>query len=237
MTLDEIFDQLSFGELSQIRPGGFFTAGEVVPDEDQRQVITHLNLALTELHKRFWLSSKELNVQLYPHISTYTLDKRYAVQNKLSTYMPKYIIDSMYQPFNNDLLKIEMVFNECGECVPLNDRTNPNSLYTPQWNSIQVPMPYEGAAILVQYRADHEKIEWEPMLDPTKVQVDIPMGLMEPLCLFIGHRAYRALNSDGGQENMNYYQQFEAACQKAIDMGLQVTANTTNMKLDHYGWV
>jgi len=235
MTLDQIFEQLTYGELSQIKPGGL--VGESVREEDRKQVIAHLNLGLTELHKRFWLSSKELLIKLYPHIQTYILDKRYAIQNKLSVYTPKYIIDSIYEPYNNDLLKIEMVFNECGECVPLNDRTDCKSIYTPQWNSIQIPLPYEDATVLVQYRADHERIEWDCELDPKQVQVDIPSGLLEPLCLFIGHRTYRALNSDGGQESMNYYQQFEASCQKAIDMGLQVTANTTNMKLDKHGWV
>jgi hypothetical protein len=211
--------------------------GKAVPDEDRQQVIAHLNLALTELHKRFWLSSKELFVKLYPHIQIYHLDKEYAIQNKLSVQVPKYIIDSVYAPFDNDLLKIEIIFNECGECVPLNDRTDPKSLYTPQWNSVQVPLPYKDSSILVQYRADHPRIEWTPTLEPKNVQVNVPMGLMEPLCLFIGHRAYRALNSDGGQESMNYLQQFEAACTRAIDAGLQVTSNTTNLKLDHHGWI
>lgn len=235
MTLDQIFEQLTYGELSQLKIGGL--VGGQVLEEDWRQVIAHLNLGLTELHKRFWLSSKELLIRLYPHLQTYLLDNRYAVQNKVSTYVPKYIIDSVYAPFTNDLLKIEMAFNECGECVPLNDLTDPCSLFTPQWNSIQIPLPYEDATVLVQYRADHEPLVWKPDMDPKKVQVDFPPGLLEPLCLFIGHRAYRALNSDGGQESMNYMQKFEAACRKAQDMGLEVTPNLTNLKLDHSGWI
>lgn len=235
MTLDQIFETLTYGELSQIKPGGL--VGEKVRPEDYRQVISHLNLGLTELHKRFWLSSKELVVRLYDHIQIYLLDDRYATSNKLSPEVLKYIEDSEYAPFRNDLLKIEMVFDETGECIPLNDRTDCRSVFTPQWNSIQVPMAFDGVRVLVQYRADHEPIKYDCELDPKKVNVDFPMGLLEPLCLFVGHRAYRALNSDGNQESMAYLQQFEAACKKAEDMGLQVTPNMTNTKLDQHGWV
>lgn len=231
MTLLEIFEHLQHSELRHL------SLGLIDNKERQQEVVSMINLGLTDLHKRFWLSSKELVVKLYPHISTYVLDKRYAIQNINSTYSPKYIIDSPHDVFNNDLLKIELVFNECGECVPINDRTDCKSVYTPQWNSVQVPLPYDDAVILVQYRADHPKIEWSLDLDPEHVQIDVPVGLLEPLCYFVGHRAASALDIDGGQQSMGFYQKYDAACKMAIDLGLQVTTNTTNIKLDRHGWV
>lgn len=211
--------------------------GEEVRPEDYKKVINHINLGLTELYKRFWLSSEDVKIDLYDHIQFYTLHSKYAQSNTLSTELYKYISDSVEHPFQNNVLKIEEIFDENGCKVCLNDLTEPCSFFTTSYNTIQVPLPYTGASISVQYRGTHPRIAYTPGMDPTTVEVGLPIGLEEALLIYVGGRAARSLNSDQNQEGNNYMQLFEASCKRAEGLGLQITPHYNNLKLDYKGWV
>jgi hypothetical protein len=230
MTLQEVFEQLAYGELTHLKLGEFAT------DELQRKKVTaHIRLGLTELYKRFWLKQKDVVIQIYPAIEQYVLDSRFSVNSYLSPETSRYILDSVYTPFENDLLKIERVFNEVGEQQPLNDDYREESWFTPSYNILHKPVLYEDRIALVEYRANHPKID--PECDPCGVNLELPIALLEPLLLFVAHRASRTLNSDQNQESNNYLQQYEMACTRVKDLGYEVTPHRTNMKLDNHGWV
>lgn len=239
MTLADIFRDLTYGELSQL------AIGNLVPDDeesapapkDYAKIMSHINLALKELYKRFFLSSKELRIQQYNHIETYVLDSKYAETNTLSPEPYKYIVDSQYDPFLDDVLKIEQVFDEDGRGLFLNDRTEPWSLYTPTYRSIQVPYPMSSNTLLVHYRASHPTINFEHGMDPRDIEIMIPDGLMEPLLFYVASRAFGSLNTDQNAEGNNYLQKFEASCKRISDLGLQVTPQYGNHRLDNNGWV
>lgn len=236
MTLGEIFKQLTYGELSQLSMGG--SEGGRVRPEDYERVTAHVNMALKALYRRFFLSAKEAIIDLYPQIQTYTLDRRFAVTNAESHEPILYVIDSIYEPFENDVLKIEQVFNEGGELLFLNDRTQPWSVFTPAFNKIQIPYPCKFNSMLVQYRASHPEIKY-PFDDVSvdDIHVDVPDGLIEPLLFYVGHRAYGAMNTDDNQEGNNYLQKYENACQEIERQGLYITDNYSNLRLDDNGWI
>lgn len=212
--------------------------GQEVRPEDYRKVVAHVNLALTELYKRFWLSSCEVKIDLYDHISIYHLNSKYAQTNTLSTELYKYISDSQEHPFTDNVLKIEEVFDELGHKVCLNDLNEQGcSFYTPSYNSIQVPLPFIDASISVHYRGNHPRIKYIPGFDPTKVEVELPDGLLEALLVYVGGRATRVLNSDQNAESNNYKQLFEDSCKRAEALGLQITPQYSNLKLDYKGFV
>ena len=58
MLLSELFDQLTFGELSQIYVAGRDEIG--IQAADYEKIIPHINLGLTELHKRFEIKTNTL---------------------------------------------------------------------------------------------------------------------------------------------------------------------------------
>ena len=62
MTLQDIFDALSAGELSQISIGG--QAAGVINKENRAKLLPHINMGLTALFKRFRLKEGELTIQL-----------------------------------------------------------------------------------------------------------------------------------------------------------------------------
>lgn len=235
-TLADIFEQLTFGELAQFSIGGL--AGEQVRKEDQSKVMSHINLGLKKLYERFWLSSKEAHINLYSHIQNYTLDKKFARTNQLSVEKYKYIIDSVYQPFQNDVLKIEQVFNEGGELMFLNDLTEPWSVFTPSYNQIQIPFPERENSLTVHYRASHAPLMWTAEMDPSDVEVRIPEGLVEALLLFVGYRAHASIGGELGMaESNNYLRKFNEACAQADRAGVGITTSYGNLKLDKNGWV
>ena len=162
MILLDLFKDLTYGELAQLK------IGNLVPGEHEseldptryEQVLTWVNLGLKELYKRFFLSSKEIYIQQHVEISVYVLDSKYA-QTNTDSPIPiedRYIMDTVDAPFQDDILKIEEVYDEDGNRLPLNDITEPTSVFTPSYRSIQIPEPNDENSLSVQYRASHPRV-------------------------------------------------------------------------------
>ena len=103
MTLQEIFNQLMVGELSQISIGGS-EAGEISRANYPR-LVPHITLGLTALYKRFTLKEGEVTIRLLPGISKYSID---------SNGDTVFVSDPTEEDFADDLLKIERVTDAMG---------------------------------------------------------------------------------------------------------------------------
>lgn len=232
MYLSEIFDQLTHGEMSQIALGGANASGII--EADYPKVLAHINLALTELHKRFLIKEGSVTVQQYDHIQTYKLDRKYAETNLESTEQYKYIKDSIYEPFYNDVLRIETVVNEEGETLYLNDKNEYWSVHTPTYNSVQVPYPEKENQMIVTYRADHERLVSDN-LDPTTTEVNISSTYLESLLFYVASRLYAAI-PDGSNDAVMYMTKFEASCLKLEELNLSNTDDTSNQRIWRNQW-
>lgn len=236
MLLSELFDQFTYGELSRLKIGGFEN-GEIDPSR-YKEMIAHINLALTDLHKKFPLNVKELIIQQVEWIQTYYLRKEFAETNKDSTEPHKYLIDSHLDPFKNDVIKVEQVYSEYGEEYSLNDPTDTFTVYTPTFDSLTVPFHHNENSVSVIYRANHEKIIVDTGFDPDNIHVRIPVSLLEPLLLFVYGRI---LSNMSGTDNMNeasvYMGKYTMLCNQITDINLINKPNHSNMKLDDRGWV
>jgi len=247
MFLNELFDQLTYGELSQLEYGGVDDEG--ITQKDYKRIIPHINLALTELHKRFLIREEEVTIRCYDHIETYVLDSKYAATNKTSTEKYKYIHDSIFEPFIDNVLRIEKVFNEDGQELFLNE-TDPYiiktergmvshrawSVSTPNYRTIQLSYPMVENALVVEYRANHESIKVDGLIPATE-EIKIPLYLIEPFLLYIASRVYSSLGGDSAQEGMAYMAKFEASCKKIEELNLVNKENAVNQKLEAAGWV
>ena len=210
MKLVQILNQLSHGELAQYYEGGDGYNG--IHDDRFNKVIPHINLALSALYTRFPLKMEEVVIQQADQIQTYYLDSKYAVTNKLSTEELRYIIDSLYHPFVDNVLKIERVFNEQGRELFLNDADEYWSVHTPTYNSIQIPYPDLANQLIVTYRAGPKQIPIEE-LQPEFYDVDLPADLLEHLLLYVGGRMTAIRDSsEGDYTSQNYFKRYEEAC-------------------------
>jgi hypothetical protein len=236
MLLSEIFEQLEEGELRQMALGGSEASGII--ESDYPKIIPHVNLGLSEIYKRFPLRTEHLTIQQYAQITNYQLLPKYAQSNTASTEPVKYIMDSSFKPFTDDakVLKIEAVFDEEGQKYHLNDETNPYSVYTPTYNTIQIPFNDENNAFGVTYRAGHPKLS-ATVSDVLNQEVEISDTHLRALLLFIGARYLKTRgNAESTQEGIAMLQEFYVEVGDVRDLGLDTDEHTTNLKLEYNGW-
>lgn len=236
MRLSELFDYLNYGELSQLSIGG--NDQGVLDLSNQAAVITHINLGLVELYKRFPIKLREVTVQQIEYLTTYHLDARYALSNPHNTdngSFPKYIIDSPFEPFTDDVLLIEAISDEACEWYTLNDESDCRTIITNGAASINTPDPASEAALFIHYRAAPEKISVS-VADPSATVVPITDQYIEPLLNYVAYRAFAAFNMNN-PETVGYYQKFEASCALLDQKGMRHKDAIANSRLGLNGWL
>lgn len=240
MKLSEIFQALTYGELRQLNIGG--AEGQGITKENQNEILTHVNLGLTELHKRFLLREGRVTLQLLPGVRTYTVSKKHAQSNRESWGVEKYILDSMAQPFEDDLLKIERVYDAKGQELGLNASEgygHPLNVRTVSMNTLVLPELLKGDTVDVVYRANHPQlIREDNSFDPTEIEVDLPYSHLEALLFYVASRVMNPIGAGGGfHEGNNYAAKFEAACALLDNQGLRLDVGDGNTRLQRNGWV
>lgn len=233
MTLTDVLTALIYGELDQ----RVIAENQCISPEYLPKVIHCINLGLTALYTRFPLKQKEIYIQLYPEIATYTLDMKYAESNTESNETYKYILDSVEEPFRNDLIRVEAITDEGGNEIALNEYTDPMSIYLPSYNQIQVPLPEYENQLGITYRAKHVTIPTDT-LDTDAVEIDLPEYLLEPLLTYVYYKLDIAQNNlNGSNEGVSHYGRFDAMCRSVELNGLMPTEGTQMDKLDRRGYV
>ena len=249
MTLQEIFDQLTHGELSQISIGG--AEQGKIDKKNYAAIINHINLALSTIYKRFSLKQGRVLLGLVPGKTRYEIHNKFAQSNVDSEELVKYLRDSQ-DPYRNDLLKIERVLTEDGHDLVLNDETTPYALLTPNYKTLLVPLdiverkqglPDElktGVLDLV-YRANHHKLilkdEWGvDYFD--ELEVELPDAYLEALLYFVASR----INNPIGMTNEfhagnSYSAKYEQECARLEMLNLEVDQGYQNTRLRAGGWV
>lgn len=240
MKLMDLFRQLSYGELSNLSISG--EGSGTLVEAKHPQLIGYTNEALLRLFSRFVLSERDLVIETVPHITTYHLRRKYAESANACDVPYPYIKDLAGEPFEEDVLKIIEVRDSHGWSYTLNDRNDPDSLFTPQPDMLQIPYPREGAAIAITYQARHPVLrdkklrEAENLLDQ---HIDLPFFLEAALRALIATSVFSHM---GGQENTAKGQEFyalaEVICTDVEQRDLvSQTTSTTNLKLEQRGFV
>ena len=215
------------------------SANTAIGDEDGRlagkhytKTINAINLALIELYTQFPIKQRIVTIQLYAHITEYFLDSKYAQTNTSSTETYKYIADTSGNTFYDDVIAVDLIYNEIGEAFSLNKENEPLSLYTPAYNVIQHPYPKDSNAIFVTYRALPRKIL--STVDADTYIVDIPMQVLNLFLAFVNHKLLASIDSEKSTLKLNEYIGLLA---KAKTMNLFLADETANQKLEASGWV
>ena len=248
MTLKEIFDQLTFGELSQLSLGGA-ESGEI-DGNNYVKIIPHINLAMTALYKRFNL--KEDRLLLYPinYKYSYDINAKNAAINSASISPTKYLVKPNGLIVTNNILKIEQVTNDLGNEYNLNDVNDLYSLYTPTMTSIRIPMnivdkknnipkEYLTEYFEIIYRAKHDVIgENIEFLALDSIEIDLPEAYLELLLLFVAARIMLPLGAGQfeGLGGNNHMAKYEMAAQQIEQSNLKIDHNSRNNRLHEKGW-
>lgn len=240
MNLGEVFEHLAHGELSNVFAGNL-EDGQIKV-EHRRRIASHISLGLTTLHERFLLREGSLTIKLQPEKFTYLLDKDYVVGSRCTPCeVPeevKYIVRTD-PPFDNDLFKVERVYDSNGHEQLLNVAGNRASIITPTYRTLEIPECIESETLVVKYRQNHPKLE--PYLletAPEHIPIDLPMPYLRPLLLFVASRAFDPLGAAGDYHEGNFYWgKFEGACRDLVNLNYQ---RDPEGEIDNYqlgGWV
>lgn len=240
ITLGDIFDQLSTGELYQVASGGqdydLCGSGTLgVKPSDYPKLIRHINLGLNNLYTKFPIHEKEVMIAQYPFITRYKLNSKYSESKADPTVTYKYILDTVEDPFMDDVLRVDAAFDKCGCKVPVNDEAYCSSVFTPTYDEIQIPKPCDGDILFVSYRAKPIKID--PSSTDLTQEIRIPDSLEEALLFYVASR-YHASRANG-QELSNiflsrYYNRIAEVENRNV---FGNDYNTTSTLLDSRGFV
>lgn len=236
MDLNQLFRELSFGELSNLSLAN--EGNGSIRDQDQPRLIQFTNEALLRLYSRFTLKENDVLVELVEHITNYHLLKKFAETSAAWTDESfLYIKDLFREPFEEDVIRILSVTDSFGCRLPLNDPDNLNSAFTPQGNVLQVPNPTQGLALAVLYQAKHAPLVLSDPLDLAQ-EIIVPDVLHSALRAYIAYQVYNGSNTQEaktiGQEHLARY---EAICGEAIDRDLVSTSqSSTNTRFHRNGW-
>lgn len=236
MQLADIFEQLTYGELKQFSIGGFEQGG--IQPENYPEVITHINMGMTALYAKFPIYEREVGIQQQEGNTLYELDSKYSVSAADPTVLNPYIIDTVEKPFLDDVMRIYEAYDELGEPLPLNDLDDDTSLFTPSYDSIQIPYPVATNMIFIVYRASHVNIPLD-ITDPSTVEVELPIVLQEALLSYVASRVHGSKTGDTGmQESLNLLAKYERICDIVEEKNLLRNANSrTSTRLEDNGWV
>lgn len=202
MKLRHIIDSIKYGELTNIS----WDSPNRIP-----AIICFINQGLTDLYTRFPLLEKQVIIQQYPQISIYKLTRDFARTNHKSEQLHKYILDTPFEPFTEDILQVTGVYTEEGLPIPLNDTTNPKSFFLPSYNTIQIPNANENEATFITYKAKHNYIE--PTTEDLDQEVEVPPCLAEALYAYLGYKCLVSMGSaDTIQLAQLYLQRYEQLC-------------------------
>lgn len=242
MTLKQIFDLLSQGELSQIHLGG--TQG--IDESNWERVLGAVNLGLTELHKRFPLRREQVVLQMQEGQLRYTLDVKHAVSNRENPTVTKYLIDSAANPFIGRVLKIYKVFDASGCELKLNrvgdafDQAH-STVRTPSYNTLILPTMLPVQALTVEYLGNHPLLVKEQgYFNLEDVAVELPDTHLTALLYFVASRLFNPAGLSGNtafHEGNNYEQKFEAECMRLENDGYENSEQEENSRLRRNGWV
>lgn len=248
MKLAEIFSQLTYGELSNLNLGGN-KVGEI-PEESYKAIANHVNMGLTALFTRFNLKEGRFKLALIDDQVTYPLLSQYAVSNVKSKELVKYIIDTVQEPFKDDIIKIEHVLTPHNIAISLNTGYHPYVCATPTSTTLRVPpVLIDGSMnlpeylrgvkeLIVIYRANHIKLDPDVgAFDPAKIEIQLPNAFLQALLYYVASRVNNPIGL--GQEfnaGNTYAAKYERECQMLENKGVDIDENTYHTKLADRGF-
>jgi hypothetical protein len=236
MKLTEIFHALEAGELSA-QTSLIDTVTGVKP-ENYNKVISHINLGLTNIYERFNIKLGDAYLLMLDGVAEYFLDSKYAYSNPNGDPNVRYILDSAATPFKDNAIKIVEAFTEIGEPLPINDRTEEKSIFTPSQLSVQIPWKNEGDVINIVYRAMHNDIKLQDYDDIGDIEVELPRIYLEPLLYYVAYRHFAGVGGQSGTPtSLGYFQKYQARLQEIELNGVPNKDLSASTDFQKGGWI
>lgn len=236
MLMSKFLSRLATGALGDLAVGGGGTGD--LPPESAARIVEFAQDALTELYRRFPLSLKTITLAVMDGRFEYPLEEKYAVTSPIDPSGDKFIIDSMSKPFDGRVLAIEHVSDSTGAELPLNERYDAASWFTPESYVLNMGYPVAGDLYFVEYRANHPILDPEPETFDTQV-IKLPEALE---VLFLNRVSYALYATQSGENAAIKAQELEGAYNaKCAEIEAANTLNSSQVQnrsdvIERGGW-
>lgn len=237
MEISELFQQLSVGELSNL---AISDDGQgYIREEARLKILIHCNEALLRLYTRFLLKESEVTLITFPNITNYFLLKKYGISQKNTEKGPFYIMDKYDEPFSEDVIKVLYAVDKFGNTIPLNSELEPFSIFTPQFNIVQVPYPERIDRFSLVYQASHPVLTTSDLAGSDAKKIELPPALHGALRAYIAYCVFSNMNtqesSQKAQEHLGF---FEGICEEVSSKNIAgADLSETSSKFEKRGWV
>lgn len=208
---------------------------DIEPDMKE-YILEFINEGLTRLHSRFPLKTNNVFVEMREGRTEYPLLARYSFMGfdpALAQY--PFIMDSVSNPFKEDVIKILMVYDSEGQRRELNDSHNPHGLFTPRPDTLQCIRPRHCEVLTVTYQAKHPTVT----VDGENQEIDLPDTLLPALKYWVAYSYYTGLNTaESTSKAAEYLQMYESICGEVKDYDLGSSSeSSTNTLFERRGWI
>lgn len=215
MTVEELFRQLSYWELSNLAVAVESTG--TIKKEQRNKIICLANEALKHLHARFPLIESDLILPM--------------TGEKLEQILPE------------NALKVEAILNEWGESLLFNTVKVPGSIYICQ-RTIYVPIKELASSMRLSSQLQavlqmrHPTLQSITQNSDLEQEITLLPELHAALRAHIAWGVYAGMNTaDAAAAANNWRLQYESACNDALSLGLIHSEIRPLQKFEERGWV
>lgn len=174
---------------------------EDLSDKQINRLVQITDMVLADLYTKFVLRVNTLEIMTICWKTTYELNSKFARSNKDSKEEHKYILDTHWEPFEDDIISIQAVYDELGCSLPIHDENDSLSVYIPSPRVIQFSYPFDNMVFEVAYQARHKKLhtlkEGYSREEILQQDIVIPFPLESALITKIASMYFLGLSGEG----------------------------------------
>jgi len=235
--LKDVFTLLATGEFSNIalkkdRVGA-------LDESEYNKVIGHLNLALVELYKRFKFKEGEVTLHTFTDVPIYYI--------RPDRMVPlNYISETRYieQPPDNDgnlnIIEIKAIHDELGNEVTMNNRYLTPYVKQQAFDVLKFFGLTSDQIFYITYQAHPSPIILDDDFDLNVYAIDASNIILEAVLYYIAARVYQPMGANNSTANADkssiYQNQYELACQKIEQFGLDIQTDDEPDTYEKDGW-
>lgn len=238
IVLQEIFDTLATGEFSNMKLGNSLQG--TIEEANYPKIVNAVNLGLLNLHKRFPLRKGEFILHQHADVTEYYLREAYSGESG-EMGSSKYIELASGASWPDDFIKVNSLWDEDNEEIPLNDaQYRDTGGFTPSFDVLRMTPRTPPITVQIEYRAKYPKIVIDETFDPENVELHIPDFIEEPLLYFVASRIFRGIASKATEGEttsaITYATLYRTACKEIENQGLVTTDDDTGSQFNNNGW-
>lgn len=250
MFLNEVHNQLCSAEFSKLYEG----EGENLSPSVLPKINSIIQAGVADLNKKFAIRENQILVSTSPDKLVYELIPANAVS---SGNPDAFIIDTLEDPYQGDLMQIVKINDSRGNSLWLNTDVavrhvegnvfgnSPaayihNGVNMDSYNTLRLHKDHKLGEILITYKAKAKPLDFS--LAPENVYIDLPDHFINALVLYVASRRHNPMGAETIGRSMfhegnNYWSKYQEECAdlKASLGSIASTGENTNFIRN--GWV